>query len=608
VFVLASAAGVAILVTGGVVFRVGDVRVSARRALHPAALALAGAAAAWALSSPAERGRMTAAVRERTRGGANARGATPRPAHGAALVVAVGVAVAAAGFGVKRGLFVAAASDAYGYVSQADLWAGGSPILRQPFARQMTWPNAAETLAPLGYRPHRPAPHGTDIVPIYAPGLPLLMAAFRLVGGAEAVYFVVPLLGGLAVLATYAIGFRLAGPFVGVSGAVLLALSPSFLFEVISPTSDVPATAWWALCLALLLVEGAGAAFAAGVAAGLGILTRPNLVPVALVPAAWLVWRAVRAWRAPGPDAATRESAVGAGQAGRRVLAFAAGSLPACAAVGAINAVLYGSPLDSGYGSLEALYDWSHLGPNLERYPRWLVENHTPLVLLALLAPLVLPRRGEGPVGRPRPVAVVWLTFIGFVAVPYLFYLPFEEWWYLRFLMPAYPPLFVLIAAVVWTLMRPLDRMARGARALGGAVVVAGLAWHGATFAFDRGAHLAWMAEQRYEEAGRYVADHLPARAAILSMQHSGGLRFYSGRITVRYDLVAPTDLDLVISELRRLGYQPYLVLDQAEEAPFRERFGDHSAVGRLDWLPLAVLHRNEVRIYELPERPPARP
>ena len=37
-------------------------------------------------------------------------------------------------FGLKRGLFVAAAADAYGYVSQADLWAAGELAIHQPFA------------------------------------------------------------------------------------------------------------------------------------------------------------------------------------------------------------------------------------------------------------------------------------------------------------------------------------------------------------------------------------------------------------------------------------------------------------------------------------------
>ena len=32
----------------------------------------------------------------------------------------------------------------------------------------------------------------------------------------------------------------------------------------------------------------------------------------------------------------------------------------------------------------------------------------------------------------------------------YLWYLPFDAWWFLRFLLPAFPVLFVLAADVVW--------------------------------------------------------------------------------------------------------------------------------------------------------------
>jgi asparagine N-glycosylation enzyme membrane subunit Stt3 len=48
----------------------------------------------------------------------------------------------------------------------------------------------------------------------------MLMAVFKLIGGAKAVYLVVPLLGGLAVWATFLMGSRLAGAFVGACGAV----------------------------------------------------------------------------------------------------------------------------------------------------------------------------------------------------------------------------------------------------------------------------------------------------------------------------------------------------------------------------------------------------
>jgi len=57
---------------------------------------------------------------------------------------------------------VAAGADAYGYVSQADLWLRGDLHLDQGFGATVPWPNARWTFTPLGYRPE---PDGYRIVP-----------------------------------------------------------------------------------------------------------------------------------------------------------------------------------------------------------------------------------------------------------------------------------------------------------------------------------------------------------------------------------------------------------------------------------------------------------
>jgi hypothetical protein len=564
-FVVSCLAGgwtIAVWLSDGLVFQIGHMQVSSRHILNPALLVILTGAAAYFLARPEERRREWPVL--------------------AARAIVSGAVAAVIAFGLAKGLFVAAASDAYGYVSQADQWARGDLIVRQPWAREMTWPGAAGALAPLGYRPHRPAPHGTDIVPIYSPGVPMLMAAFKIVGGARAVYYVVPLLGGLAVWITWLIGRRFGGPFVGAAAAVLLATSPTFLFEVTAPASDVAATVWWSLAILALMFTSRAAVFGAGVATGLAILTRPNVAPLALVLLAPDVWRFIRA-----SSADHRRSA------SVRLALFAAGSVPACVAIGLLNRELYGSPLSSGYGSLNSLYAWSHAWANLSRYPRWLIDTQTPGIILAALAPLVLARSSSESrmPFSPRATASLWLGCLAGIFGLYLFYLPFDDWWYLRFLMPMFPVLFVLTSAV---LLR-----AAGERTLLATAVVALLAWHGLDLALDRGASHVWEAEQRYLEAGTYVAQSLPERAALISLQHSGSARFYSGRITVRYDFIGRNDLDRVVNDLRRLGYLPYFLLDEAEEASFRSRFGNTSPLGALDWAPEATLHRNTVRIYD---------
>ena len=66
-------------------------------------------------------------------------------------------------------------------------------------------------------------------------------------GGRDAVFLVVPVLGAAAVWLMFLLGSRVAGPTAGALAAVLFAASPIFLFQVVQPMSDVPATAWWLL-------------------------------------------------------------------------------------------------------------------------------------------------------------------------------------------------------------------------------------------------------------------------------------------------------------------------------------------------------------------------
>jgi hypothetical protein len=511
-------------------------------------------------------------------------------------LVTAAVCAAVVLLGVFKGLFVAGGSDSYGYVSQAALWTRGQLVVHQPFARDMNWPNATATLVPLGYTLGPVASSSSaDLVPVYSAGLPLVMAVFHLVAGPTAVFLVVPLLSALAVWATYSMGRRVAGHGVGAAAAVLLAASPPFLFETTSPTSDVPVTAWWASTLALLLVDGGGAACAAGLTGGLAVLTRPNLAPLATIPFAWLCARAVQD---------------GGQRAIRRPLLFVAGLLPGCVAVAVINTHLYGSPLSSGYGPLSALYSWGNFTPNVIHYTRWMLATQTPMIVLGFIAPVAsyFMRSDEMP-ARSWTTLAMWWCFAVAVLASYLFYEVVRDWSYVRFLLPAYPPLLVMTMATAARMLGPVRRRA-GWPAAGvvAVLVVAAVARHGINFAVERNLLDSWKSEQRYRTAGRYVAARLPERAALLSSQHSGSARFYSGRLTVRYDLIPPSALDRVITDLRTLGYTPYAVLDAGEEADFQRRFAGQSARAALDWWPVAVLHGNLVRIYDLTDREAGQP
>jgi hypothetical protein len=129
---------------------------------------------------------------------------------------------------------VAGGSDSFAYMSQAELWHTGLPTIPQPWSADPPWPDAPESFAPLGYRAV-----GTDIKPIYAVGLPLLMAVAKRLGGQAAIFWLAPLSGAILVLIAYSLGTRVHSGRVGLIAAFLMATNWTLLSEVTAPMSDV---------------------------------------------------------------------------------------------------------------------------------------------------------------------------------------------------------------------------------------------------------------------------------------------------------------------------------------------------------------------------------
>jgi hypothetical protein len=575
--------------TGGFRVESGSLRVSARGARNPLLLAFLSAALAWALA-PAG-GRRPALTADLASLGI-AVPAWLRTPRAATLVAAI-----ATGAVVLVGLFensgTVGASDAYGYVSQARMFTEGRLEIAEPLMPRLA-DHDRRAFAPLGWSPDPDRPIS---LPTYPQGLPLLMSVFERAGGPGAVFLVVPLLAGIGVWSTFVLGRALAGPMVGAAGALLLASSPAFLYQVTTwPMSDVPATAWWTLCLALLAGgHGWPRASAAGLAAGAAILTRPNLAPVALAPLLLLLWPLVSARGGPsGPPSGRRSIA--------SLAAFAPGATAGALAVAWFNAHWFGTPLSSGYGSLETLFSWSFLWPNLRNFSTWLAETQTPLFALALAGPWLARDLAAGSPSR-LPVTAASATLAAIVVGSYLFYFPFPPWWNLRFIMPAFPVLLVFLAVALAALAR---RWHGDHGAMVAAALVLALSAHGVSAARERSA-FETVAERRFADVGRYVRERLPKTAVVLAVLHSGSIRLYADRPTVRWDWIAPGEIDTLVGELRQLGLEPYLVLEEDERAPFRKAFAGTRTITRLEAPPLAELSLYKVRVFDLPAAAPTR-
>jgi dolichyl-phosphate-mannose-protein mannosyltransferase len=555
--VLALAWSVLVWVTGGTAIAIAGLRVSSTDPVRPL-LAAGVLATLYAFAAGRQRVHEDAAAARRI--------ATPARLA-AILAIAVGVVA------LSHSSFTAAGADAYAYVTQADLWLSGRLTVPVPIANDAPWPRPLSTFVPFGYAA---VADGSAIASAVGPGLPLLMALFKAIGGHAALFLVVPMTAALLVWSTFGIGRQLGSPAAGLGAAWLVATSPAFLTMTKEPMSDVPAAAFWALATWKVLDASRWSAVMAGVAAAIAILTRPNLVPLAAVLGAWMLW--------PRAGAGSRE----------RVRSFIVFSVPvvlACLTIAWINQTLFGSPLASGYGATGPLFSGANVLTNVQRYGRWLAETQTPLVFAGLVALMV-------PASRLWPAPGAWRAALLLAAVAiavfamYAFYIPFDAWWFLRLLLPAWPALCIGTAALIAAASRLAGARSREVQAA--ALIALGvytvlLASRLQVFPDNEG-------ERRYATVAQLVQQVTDPSSVILASIHTGPIRYYAGRDTMRFDLLDEAWLDRTVAWLTAHGRHPYFLIEDWERPIFERRFAAMNSLGRLSMSPVLAY-----RAYRIP-------
>ena len=543
-----------VAITGGFRLELWGLRISSRNALRIFLLGAIPAVWAWRL-----------AYVERL----DAWLVRARPiVHRLTPALAGALAIVVLALGIRHGSHAVAASDQSGYVSEGALWARGTPRIDVGFSSSLPWPDARDSLMPLGYR----IGAGGAMVPTYAPGLPLLMALAR-VAGVCGPFLVMPVSAAMLVFFTFLLGRRLFDTGTALTGAALVACSPVVVFMSLTPMADLPSAAFWIAALAMATRGTSGTTIVAAILSGIAIVIRPNLVPLVVFP--WLM---------------TIVRCRSLAEAARRTGLFAAASIWAPITVAWINNLLYGSALSSGYGEVGPAFSLQNGVANLGLYPAWWLESQGLTGVLCLVS-----------VWRRRDAAVLreFLITIAFAVsaiLLYLFYLPFDAWWYLRFMLPAVPVLLLLCAdTVAWLARRTHTTFAV---AMAGFVLLAGT--HAFNFIQVRDILGTGYGEERYPEVALYIDSALPADAAIISMQHSGSIRYYTGRMIVRWDTLNPEWLDRAVAFLRDRGVATYAVLEYWEEARFRERFRGQQLLAELDRGPVATARAGETRLYPL--------
>jgi hypothetical protein len=459
--------------------------------------------------------------------------------------LAIGALVVIAG--LRAGASVASGADSYGYITQAEMlseWRTRRP--EPPLAASATWTDSRLSMAPLGWLPAEP---GTQ-VPVYPPGYPLLMAAARTID-TRLMGVVVPVSGAVTMLALMAIAALVGRRELGWAAAVLLGTSPAFLMSLVVPMSDLPATAAWTVAMAAALAPGVSSALMAGLAGGMGILIRPNLLPLALA--------VIALSAASGRDSARLR----VWRAGAAAIGLGLGAL----CVAAFQWSYYGSPTANGYGRLEDLFAVRYWSTNVAQFSMWLMSTQATVALIGT---------GAAVLARARDAhRMPWLL----LALPaltlacYLFYLPFDNWTYLRFLLPGLPIVMLWSAAgLAW-----VTRVAPGAA--GRLAFVLLIVWCGlGQFHEARVRHVFANAAsvQRFEDVSRAVQQRVPPASVVVTREFSGSLQYYAGLQTVRWDRLDAASLTRAVTQLQAAGLPVFALLDERSELPdFKTRFPD---------------------------------
>jgi hypothetical protein len=426
--------------------------------------------------------------------------------------------------------------DSAGYVGSARLLLSGHLMQYEPIARVLPFPNATAAAAPLGFVA---AAQPYFVSPRFPPGLPLLMAVTLAAGGRVGPFLVAPALAIATVLLVFRFARRTADPVTAGLAAVVTAVTPIFVNMALQPMSDVPA-AFWVVLAGSFLWRPRPRATAAALAASMAILTRPPLLLAALALGATTGW-----------------------EARRQAVTFAAIVAATTALFLALQRHLYGNAFVSGYGTAGQLFALAALTHNLRFYGGW---------LLLVCTPALPPLFAIGAIAEPRLACRAGAVFLA-VSAPYLVYAPqFEDWEILRFLLPGLPFVFVVCAKGIVAIGRPGDHPAVAYVV----ATIAAIVLAGGSYAFLQRQHVFDIAvqEQRYRLVGEWFGAHTPPHAVAISSLHSGSLRIYAGRPTVRAELLPDGSLVETVSALERAGYVPYLALEQGDEyEEFDRRF-----------------------------------
>jgi hypothetical protein len=419
----------------------------------------------------------------------------------------------------------------------------------------------------------------------FPPGFPLLLAsAITVTGSSTTVYFVVPILAVLGILATFCLGTLIGGShWTGLLAAVLLALLPTYLEFGTSPWSEIPSLTFVTLgmCLYLFTRRDSRYARASGlllsVLGGLSIAysyfiryTNLAMVPPLIACELYTARRkTLTEWR--------------------RWLFFAPIVL-GMAAIPVFNQLYYGGPLLTSYSPIHGWYPWSPfslsyaLGPSpvngfsLVETIKTLWHNFSWLLLAAPAGWFLLKRSSAVLVGGATLGLMVIYTFYAFAPTGINS----------RFLLPVFPFLCVAIGYTITHIGTKL-LIHRWQRRGAGIALVLILCW-------PIPGRLEQL-ETRNAQSGTLVnyvqslVASTPAESVFLSYVYNDQIAFYGHRSVLNYRRIPPSDPST--GQYRMEMFEPHLV--QAVESLLDNQIPVYYIEDKSPplWDSLAILQQN---------------
>jgi len=365
---------------------------------------------------------------------------------------------------------------------------------------------SASAYVPLGFKPIL----NNEMAPTYPFGLPLLIAFFSLFFDVDHAPEMVILLHAIAsIILIYFLAKEFGlEKFWAVVASILLAINPLFVQSFSWLMSDMPAMFWCSLAIfsALKTRQEIKWAIVSGIAIGVAVMIRPTNILV-FIPVLMIL-------------GFNRRALVYLGFAG----------FPFAVLQGFLNYQCYGEIFTTGYGDMSNFFKLEFVPKTFFAYAKYLFLELTPFVTLALA---LLWRRNKN-----NQIIIFWVApFLIFYS---FYYFTSETWWYMRFVLPAFPAIILAMILMMRDVCKSLPQLRR-------TLIIFFLSF---SFFWQTSVILQYdllrSNESRYLKMNDWAEENLPKNAVIFAMQSSGSLFYYTDFAIVRYDVLSQDELNKI--------------------------------------------------------------